>query len=107
MMSTKSTESRAPSNPHSDDLHVSLCSIRLLGSNILQGAVAKAAHLCSRKAEQPWEGAPARWACPPAGQLAGLGGTSSPTGAWEPPLQRWALCLARHRACCLSGLQAW
>ena len=104
MMRTKSTEGRVPSSSHSDALHVSLCST--LG-NILQGVFAEAAHLCSQKAEQLWEGAPARWACRPAGQLAGLGGTASSTGAWGPPLQRLALCLARHRACCLSGLQAW
>ena len=106
MMRTKSTEGRVPSISHSDALHVSLCSTLLLG-NILQGATAEAAHLCSQKAGQLWEGALARWACRPAAQLAGLGGTASPTEAWGPPHQRLALCLARHRACCLSGLQAW
>ena len=106
MMRTKSTEGRVPSISHSDSLQVSLCSTWLLGSNILQGAVAEAAHLCSRKAEQPWEGAPARWACPPAGQLAGPGGMALLTGAWWSRLQRWALCLAQHWTYCLSGLQA-
>ena len=106
-MHTKDTEGRVTSISHNNPLYIALCSTLLLGSDVLQCAPTQVAHLCSRKAEQPWGDAPARWACPSGGQLAGLGGTALPTGAWGPPLQCWALCLAQHRVCCLPGLQAW